>query len=121
MKQLLLLTLTLMVIYSCQKDYQSPEEQLVAAIENKANMGDRPLDALVLKTDKLCGKIDCTVDVIEHGNTTLTIYSREDIFMRAPSIYFRLAQWTDAPSVVAIGRRGELLTDEQVEHKCRGN
>jgi hypothetical protein len=121
MKRLILFAFALLMISACQKDYQSPEEQLITAIETKANIGDGPLDAMILKTEKLCGKIDCSVNIIEHGNTTLTIYSKEDIFMRAPSIYFRLAQWTDAPSVVAIGKRGELLTDEQVEHKCRGN
>ncbi len=120
MKNLVLL-FALAIILGCQKDYQSPEQQLVQAIEEKANNGDRPLSVMVLKSDQLCTKIDCTVDVIEEGKTTLTIYSREDIFMRAPNVYFKLAQWTDAPSVVAIGKRGELLTDEQVEHKCRGN
>ena len=117
----LFLFIALVLILSCQKDHQSPEEQLVQAIEEKANIGDRPLNVMILKTEKLCSKIDCTVDVIEEGKTTLTIYSKEEIFMRAPNVYFKLAQWADAPTVLAIGKRGELLTDEQVEHKCRGN
>ena len=121
MKYILSITLITLFFVSCQKDYQSPEEQLVQAIEKKANAGDRSLDVMVLKSDKLCSKIDCTENIIEVGTTTLTIYSREDIFMRAPSIYFRLAQWEEAPQVEAIGKRGELLTDEQVQHKCRGN
>ena len=121
MKKFLLLFLLGSFFSACQKEYQSPEEQLVNAIENKANIGQEPLDVMFLKSEKLCDKIDCGQDVIQEGNTTITLYSREDIFMRAPSIYFRLAKWDEAPRVIALDKRGELLTDEQVQHKCRGN
>ena len=106
---------------SCEKENQSPEEQLVSAVEQKANVGDNTLNVMMLKTNDLCQKVDCSTGIVKSGKTTINIYTREDLFMRAAKFYFRLAQWTDAPEVIAIGERGKILTDQQVEHKCRGN
>ena len=121
MKNFLFLLLFGLFFSACQKEHQSPEEQLITALEEKANVDDKPIVLFLMKNETLCGKIDCEIKVLEEGNTTVRLLTKEGLFMRGIKWHFEVKEWVSAPEVVARSNRGQILTDQQVEHKCRGN
>lgn len=121
MKNLLGLFVLLFILIGCNKEYQSPEEQLVDVIQGKLAGVAEKATFFVLKNDKLCNQLDCEKQKFSIDGATVRIMTREDIFMHGQRVFFEVVAWEQSPQVAVHGGKGQPIVVDPVTGKCRGN
>ena len=109
-----------MSILGCTKDRISTQEQIVDAIHSKLQYVPDSPKFYVLKSFELCDHMDCDVEKFTIKGSTIVVYSREDLFMRAIDFFFEVVSWDMGPKVYLHNNTHRPLNSDLIDQECRG-